>query len=55
LSYDPKNPKPVEEFLRAQGRYSHLFKKGAERFDLVEKAQEDIDADWEKLKRKCAA
>jgi pyruvate ferredoxin oxidoreductase beta subunit len=50
ISYDPKTPVPVEEFLRAQGRYSHLFKKGAERTDLIEAAQEEIDSEWEKLK-----
>jgi pyruvate ferredoxin oxidoreductase beta subunit len=55
ISYDPKNPIPVEDFLRAQGRYSHLFKKGSERTDLIEAAQEDIDSEWEKLNRKCSA
>jgi pyruvate ferredoxin oxidoreductase beta subunit len=53
LSYDPKQPVPVEEFLRAQGRYSHLFKKGAPRYDLIEAAQDDVDSDWTKLKRRC--
>jgi pyruvate ferredoxin oxidoreductase beta subunit len=53
LSYDPKRPKLVEEFLRAQGRYSHLFKKDADAFHLLAAAQEDVDRDWERLKRKC--
>ncbi|MDR3321749.1 MAG: pyruvate ferredoxin oxidoreductase, partial [Synergistaceae bacterium] len=45
LSYDPRVPVGVEEFLRVQGRYSHLFKKGSERMDLVEQAQSDVDAE----------
>ena len=53
LSYEPKPPATIEEFLRAQGRYSHLFKKGAERFDLVADAQRDADENWEKLLAKC--
>lgn len=55
LSHDPKTPVPVEEFLRAQGRYAHLFKKDAERSDLIAGAQADIDAEWNKLKAKVAA
>jgi pyruvate ferredoxin oxidoreductase beta subunit len=53
LSYDPRTPVGIEEFLRAQGRYSHLFKKGSERMDLVEQAQRDVDAEWAKLLKKC--
>lgn len=54
LSYDPKKYLPVEDFLRAQGRYSHLFKKNNERHDLVAQAQSDIDEDWQSLVRKCS-
>jgi pyruvate ferredoxin oxidoreductase beta subunit len=53
LSYEPKSPAPIEDFLRMQGRYAHLFKKGAERMDVVAQAQRDVDSDWEKLLRKC--
>ena len=53
LSYEPKNPRRLEDFLRAQGRYAHLFKKGAERLDLVEAAQRDADESWAKLLKKC--
>ena len=53
LSYEPKNPRRLEDFLRAQGRYAHLFKKGAERLDLVEAAQRDADERWAKLLKKC--
>lgn len=53
LSYEPKQRRTIEEFLRAQGRYAHLFKKGAERMDLVEDAQRDADESWAKLLKKC--
>ncbi|WP_281678831.1 hypothetical protein [Synergistes jonesii] len=46
-------PRTIEEFLRAQGRYSHLFKKGSERLDLVEEAQRDADESWAKLLERC--
>ena len=55
LSYEPKKNVTIEDFLRAQGRYAHLFKKGAERPDLVEEAQRDADASWAKLLRGGAA
>lgn len=54
LSYDPKKPVPLEDFLRLQGRYSHLFKKGRERSDLVAQAQAEVDKEWERLMKKCA-
>lgn len=53
LSYEPKNDVSIETFLRAQGRYSHLFRKGAERMDLVAVAQADADDSWKKLLKKC--
>jgi pyruvate ferredoxin oxidoreductase beta subunit len=53
LSYNPKRPLPLEEFLRAQGRYSHLFKSGAGLDDIIALAQADVDRDWEKLLGKC--
>jgi pyruvate ferredoxin oxidoreductase beta subunit len=55
LSYEPKPTVPIGDFLRAQGRYAHLFKKGAERADLIEAAQADIDEDWERLAHKCGS
>jgi pyruvate ferredoxin oxidoreductase beta subunit len=54
LSYKPKKPVPLEDFLMAQGRYSHLFKKGMERMDLVAQGQADVDREWERLLKKCA-
>lgn len=55
LSYEPKKAVPIEDFLRAQGRYSHLFKKGRERLDLIAQAQADVDKEWLTLLRKCSS
>jgi pyruvate ferredoxin oxidoreductase beta subunit len=54
LSYEPNSPVLVAEVLRAQGRYSHLFKPGFQGAGLLESAQADVDADWERIRRKCA-
>jgi pyruvate ferredoxin oxidoreductase beta subunit len=43
LSRDVKNPKPVEEYLKMQRRFSHLNSK-----DIVY-IQQRVDADWERL------
>ena len=51
LSYAPKEKLPVEEFLRPQGRFKHMFKKGNEH--LIDEFQKDGDRRWEKLLNRC--
>ncbi len=51
LNYEPKKKLPIEEFLRVQGRFKHLFKKGNE--DLIEQFQAEVDRRWEDLLYKC--
>jgi len=51
LSYEPKNKLPVADYLRPQGRFSHMFEKGAEW--MIEDAQAFVDKKWEKLLSKC--
>ena len=51
LTYEPKKKLPVEEFLKLQGRFSHMFKKGSEW--MIEEAQSYIDRKWEQLLNKC--
>jgi pyruvate ferredoxin oxidoreductase beta subunit len=46
INFKPKNRKPIVDWLRAQGRFSHLFKAGCE--CLLEMIQQQIDADWER-------
>jgi len=51
LSYKPKNKLPVEEFLKKQGRFKHMFEKGNEW--MLEEAQKYVDHEWEKLQARC--
>ena len=51
LTYEPKKKLPVEEFLRKQGRFNHMFKKGNEW--MIEETQQYVDSQWEKLLAKC--
>ena len=48
VNYEPKNKLPIEDFLRLQGRFKHLFKPGNEH--LIEAFQEEVDKRWEDLK-----
>ena len=52
LTYEPKKKLPIEDFLRPQGRFKHLFKPGNE--DLIEQFQAEVDRRWEDLLYKCA-
>ncbi len=52
LNYEPKNKLPIEEFLRPQRRFKHLFKKENE--ELIGKFQEEIDRQWEVIRNKCS-
>ena len=52
LSYEPKKKLPIEDFLRPQGRFKHLFKPENEH--LIEKFQKEVDRRWEDLLFKCS-
>ena len=52
LTYEPKKKLPIEDFLREQGRFKHLFKPGNE--DLLAQFQAEVDRRWEDLQYKCA-
>ena len=46
----PKSPKPIEEFLKTQGRFKHLFKdKNAE---VIAKIQAEVNENFEKLAKR---
>ncbi|WP_122639018.1 thiamine pyrophosphate-dependent enzyme [Romboutsia sp. Marseille-P6047] len=51
LNYRPKNKLPIEEFLKPQGRFKHLFKKGNEH--LIEDFQKEVDRRWRELLIRC--
>lgn len=52
LSYEPKKKLPIEDFLRPQGRFRHLFKPGNEA--LIEQFQAEVDRRWDELLYRCA-
>ena len=51
LTYEPKNKLPVEDFLRPQKRFKHLFTPGCE--ELIAQFQAEVDRRWEELQEKC--
>lgn len=52
LSYEPKKKLPIEDFLRPQGRFKHLFKPGNE--ELIGQFQKEVDRRWEDLLFRCS-
>ncbi len=52
LNYEPKKKLPIEDFLRPQGRFKHLFKPGNE--ELLVQFQAEVDRRWEDLLYRCA-
>lgn len=53
INYEPKEKKPIEEFLRPQGRFKHLFAPGNEW--LLKLLQDEVDKEWERLKKEAAS
>ena len=51
LNYKPKNKQPIEEFLKLQGRFKHLFKPENEH--LIGVFQKELDRRWEELLERC--
>lgn len=51
LSYKPKEKKPVDEFLKVQGRFAHLFRPGRE--ETLKQIQSGVDLKWERLLGRC--
>ena len=47
LSYQPKEKLPIEEFLKPQGRFRHLFKE--ENRHVIDELQAEVDRRWEAL------
>ncbi|MEW6407358.1 MAG: thiamine pyrophosphate-dependent enzyme [Patescibacteria group bacterium] len=53
LNYQPKNPRPVTDFLKLQGRFKHLFSSHPRNKKILQEIQEKVDLEWEKLLKKC--
>jgi len=47
LTYKPKEKLPVEEWLKRQGRFRHLFRP--ENRHLIDELQAEVDRRWERL------
>jgi len=47
INYKPAKKLPIEEFLRPQKRFSHMFKEGNEW--MIEEFQKEVDKRWEEL------
>ena len=43
-------PKPVEEYLKLQGRFAHLFKPNRNE-EILAAIQRDIDKSWNKFRK----
>ena len=52
LNYEPKKKLPIEDFLRPQNRFRHLFKPGNE--ELIVAFQNEVDRRFEELVKKCS-
>jgi len=51
LTYKPKKKRPVEEWLKRQGRFRHVFKP--ENRHMIDELQAEVDRRWERLLRLC--
>ena len=51
INYFPQKYTPVEEFLKLQGRFKHLFKNRYSQ-NVIARIQQNIDLKWDKLLRK---
>lgn len=51
LTYKPKEKRPAEEFLKAQGRFRHLFQPKFRH--IIEEFQAKVDEEWEWLLQQC--
>lgn len=51
LNYEPRKKLTVEEYLKKQGRFSHMFEAGNEW--MIEEVQKYVDDKWDTLLAKC--
>ncbi len=52
LSYKPAKKVPVEEFLKPQGRFRHLFKGDMGR-EVIDHFQDEVEKEWEYVLGRC--
>ena len=47
INWATESPKPLEEFLKIQGRFKHLFRPGGEK--VIAQLQEEVEEEWREL------
>ena len=52
ITKDILEKKPVEEYLKPQKRFSHLFKP--DNSHIIKKIQEHVDSEWERTSKMCS-
>lgn len=52
ITYEPKEKEPVENWLKPQKRFKHLFKP--EYKEIIEQIQKLVEEDWENLKERAS-
>jgi len=52
IAKKPELKKPVEEYLKLQGRFSHLFRP-KKREDLINEIQQWVDREWKLILKRC--
>jgi pyruvate ferredoxin oxidoreductase beta subunit len=50
INYQPQDRKPIEEFLKTQGRFKHLFSEKNK--PVIETIQWEVDEEWKRLLKK---
>jgi pyruvate ferredoxin oxidoreductase beta subunit len=51
LTYRPKEKLPIEEFIKPQGRFRHLFRE--ENKHIIQELQAEVDHKWKQLLKRC--
>ena len=51
LNYEPRKKVPVEEYLKKQGGFQHMFEDGNEW--MIKEVQQHVDEKWETLLNRC--
>lgn len=51
INYEPKEKKPIIEWIKSQGRYRHLWEDTPENREIIGKIQRSVDERFEYLKR----
>jgi pyruvate ferredoxin oxidoreductase beta subunit len=52
MTVNVRERKPIEEFLKTQGRFKHLFKP--ENAELLASVQAEVDRYWEYIQKRCS-